>query len=71
MMTYFIAFLFEIDAETVSSFPQSGNKLGMTRIILNSFQDLNTQNIHNYLFSHVLNHKRGLNGFSMLNSYRM
>ena len=29
-----------IDAETVSSFPQSGNKFGMTHVILNSVQDL-------------------------------
>ncbi|MDP2984356.1 MAG: hypothetical protein Q8O92_13635 [Candidatus Latescibacter sp.] len=42
MTTYFTAFLFKIDAETVSSFPRSGNKFGMTRVILNSFQDLNT-----------------------------
>jgi len=27
----------ELDAETVSSFPRSGNKFGMTRVILNSF----------------------------------
>ncbi|MDP2982501.1 MAG: hypothetical protein Q8O92_04130, partial [Candidatus Latescibacter sp.] len=60
MTTYFIAFLFKIDAETVvkrcaalSSFPRSGNKFGMTRVILNSFQDLNTQNMRNYLCRHV------------------
>jgi len=40
-LLYFMMTDFLIDAETVSSFPRSGNKFGMT-VILNSFQDITT-----------------------------
>ena len=50
MTTYFIAFLFKIDADALL---KQGTQFGMTLVILNSFQDLNTQNMRNYLCRHV------------------